>query len=39
VAAQLKWSKLTAHDAGYDDKRVFHAALRGQEAPVLKKQQ
>jgi lysophosphatidylcholine acyltransferase/lyso-PAF acetyltransferase len=35
----LKYSALTAHDAGFDDKRVFHAALRGQETPVIKKQQ
>lgn len=38
-ALQLKYSDLTPHDATFDDKRVFHAALRGQAPPVIKKQQ
>ncbi len=37
---QVKHSKLTPHEAVYDDKRVYHAALKGQPLPVpLNKQQ
>ena len=38
-AAQVEHSRLTQHDAVYDDKRVYHASLRGVAPPVLKKTQ